>query len=80
MDFDFTSQPPPANFALNTSGIWNTSLWDTNDVWAGGSQTDKQWVSIVGIGYAAAARIALETGAGAVWVSTDWLMEKGGVV
>jgi hypothetical protein len=80
MDFDFTTQPAPANFALNTSGIWNTSLWDTNDVWAGGSQTDKKWVSIVGIGYAAAARIALETGAGAVWVSTDWLMEKGGVV
>jgi hypothetical protein len=37
-------------------------------------------VSIVGIGYAAAIRIAVKSGSELTWVSTDWLMEKGGVV
>jgi hypothetical protein len=80
MDFDFASQPAPASFETGKYGVWNTALWDTNDIWSGGSQTDKQWISIVGIGYAAAARIAIESGSDTVWVSTDWLMEKGGVV
>lgn len=80
MDFDFATKPPPASFETGKYGVWNTALWDTNDVWAGGSQSDKQWVSIVGIGYAAAIRMGIESGTDIVWVSTDWLMEKGGVV
>lgn len=80
MDFDFATQPPPASFTTSNFGVWNVSLWDAGDVWSGGSQSDKQWISIVGIGYAAAVRIAMETASEAVWVSTDWLFEKGGVV
>jgi hypothetical protein len=79
MNFDFATLPPPAAFNTSNFGVWNTSLWG-DDVWAGGSQSDKQWVSIVGIGYAAAIRIIVKTGSDLTWVSTDWLMEKGGVV
>lgn len=80
MNFDFATQPPPAAFNTSNYGVWNTSLWDEGDVWSGGSQSDKQWVSIVGIGYAGSIRIAIKTGSEVTWVSTDWLMEKGGVV
>jgi hypothetical protein len=79
MNFDFATLPPPAAFNTANFGVWNTSLWG-EDVWAGGSQSDKQWVSIIGIGYAAAIRIIVKTGSDLTWVSTDWLMEKGGVV
>ena len=80
MNFDFATVPPPASFNTSNFGVWNQSLWDDTDVWSGGSQSDKQWISIVGIGYAAAVRLAVTTSSNTVWVSTDWLMEKGGVV
>jgi len=80
MDFDFATQPPPAAFNSASFGVWNQSLWNTNDVWAGGAQSSKYWASIVGIGYAAAIRLKVTTPAEVVWVSTDWLYEKGGVV
>jgi len=80
MDFDFATQPAPASFNTSNFGVWDSSIWDGGDVWAGGSQSDKQWVSIVGIGYAASVRLGIDTSSDTVWVSTDWLMEKGGVV
>lgn len=80
MDFDFATVPPPASFGIAIYGVWNSSLWDDGDVWSGGSQSNKQWISIVGLGFAAAIRISVKAGASLVWVSTDWLMEKGGVV
>ncbi len=80
MDFDFATQPPPAAFNSASYGVWNQSLWSTNDVWAGGSQSSKYWASIVGIGYAAAIRLSVTTPAEVVWVSTDWLYERGGVI
>ena len=80
MAFDFVTQPPPASFGTSNFGIWNSSLWDAGDVWAGAAQSDKQWVSIVGISYAAAARLAVDTSSETVWVSTDWVFEKGGII
>lgn len=79
MDFDFSSSPAPASFSTSNFGVWDSSLWDDGSVWSGGSQSSKQWVSIVGIGYAAAIRISVETGSETLWVATDWLIEKGGV-
>ena len=63
-----------------TSAFWDVSKWDSTAKWAGGNQSDKKWVSIVGYGYAAAIRITVRTSSDLTWVSTDWLMEKGGVV
>lgn len=80
MDFNFDGQPPPAAFTTADLGIWDVSKWDSTARWAGGNQSDKKWVSIVGYGYAAAIRITVKTGSDLTWVSTDWLMEKGGVV
>jgi len=80
MAFDFSTTPPPASFGTSDFGIWNESLWDTDAVWSGGSQSDKQWVSITGVAFAASIRIGLETNAETLWVSTDWILEKGGIV
>lgn len=80
MAFDFTTLPPPATFGTSNYGVWNQSLWDGTDVWSGGSQSDKQWISATGISYAAAIRIGVETTSETLWVSTDWIMEKGGVI
>lgn len=80
MAFDFATQPPPASFGTSNFGIWSSSLWDKGDVWAGAAQSDKQWVSITGISYAAAARLAVDTASEMVWVSTDWVFEKGGII
>jgi len=79
MDFDFATLPAPAAFGTSNFGVWNDTLWDDGSVWSGGSQSSKQWASIIGIGYAAAIRIAVETTSETLWVSTDWLIEKGGV-
>jgi hypothetical protein len=49
-------------------------------VWSGGAESDKQWVSITGVAYAAAIRVSVETNTPVTWISTDWLLEKGGVV
>lgn len=80
MAFDFSTLPPPAAFGTSDFGVWNQSLWDTDAVWSGGSQSDKQWVGVTGISYAAAIRIGLETNSETLWVSTDWIMEKGGII
>lgn len=80
MDFDFATLPPPASFSTSNFGVWDSSLWDGGDVWAGGTQSDKQWVSITGIGYAAAIRLGVDTASEVIWASTDWVMEKGGIV
>lgn len=80
MDFDFETVPPPAATGTSNYGVWDESLWDTTDVWSGGSQSAKQWVSIVGIGFAAACRIRVETSSELTWVTTDWIIEDGGIV
>ena len=80
MDFDVDSLPPPANFNNHQYGIWDRDLWNSDARWSGGPQTVKQWVGVVGIGYAAAIRLGVETGSELVWASTDWVLERGGVI
>lgn len=80
LDFDFSTLPAPASFGTSNFGVWNSTLWDDGSIWSGGSQSSKQWVSIVGIGYAGSIRLSIETSSETLWVATDWLMEKGGVV
>jgi hypothetical protein len=80
MAFNFTTLPAPAPLGESDAGIWDTSLWDSDAVWSGGAESDKQWVSITGVAYAAAIRVMIETNTPVTWISTDWLLEKGGVV
>jgi hypothetical protein len=68
------------NPATMNDGVWNVSKWD-KAAWGGGLITTKVWQGVTGIGYTgsvnlnvAARNIELH------WASTDYVMERGGVV
>ena len=61
-------------------GIWNTAKWDDVN-WGGGLVTTKTWQGVTGIGYSGS--ISLNVVSQAIelrWASTDYVMERGGVL
>ena len=68
------------NPALISVGVWDTSLWDDVE-WGGGNNISKNWQGVTGIGYAAGISINIASQDIDVrWASTDYVMEKGGVL
>jgi hypothetical protein len=64
---------------LNQIGIWDVATWDAKK-W-GGLIISKQWQGVTGVGYAGS--ISLNTASQGLelkWASTDFVMEKGGVL
>jgi hypothetical protein len=64
----------------NSEGIWDTSKWDSA-TWVGGLTTTKIWQGVTGIGFTGS--INLNVAARNIelhWVSTDYIMERGGVI
>jgi len=64
---------------LNQIGIWDTATWD-NKKWGGAVQS-KLWQGVTGVGYAGS--ISLNTASQGIelrWASTDFVMERGGVL
>jgi len=81
-DFDTQNNVGQVTFnpALVSVGIWNTSTWD-NAEWGGGNTISKQWQGVTGIGYAAGIILNIATQDIDVrWASTDFVMERGGVL
>jgi hypothetical protein len=81
-DFDTQNNVGQVTFnpALVSVGIWDTSTWD-NAEWGGGNTISKQWQGVTGIGYAAGIILNIATQDIDVrWASTDFVMEKGGVL
>ena len=81
-DFDTEINLGQVSFNPTTmnDGVWNVSKWDKSN-WSGGLITTKIWQGVTGIGYTgsvnlnvAARNIELH------WASTDYVMERGGVV
>jgi hypothetical protein len=73
------SQTLSFNPALNQTGIWDIATWD-NKKW-GGTFISKEWQGVTGLGYAGS--ISLNTASQGLelhWASTDFVMEKGGVL
>jgi len=73
------SQSLTFNPALNQTGIWDLGTWD-NKKW-GGNIISKEWQGVTGIGYSGS--ISLNTASQGLelhWASTDFVMEKGGVL
>lgn len=79
MDFIFDSPVAPGYFSARRIGRWDEDLWDSA-VWSGGLSTYKNWLSVTGIGTAAAIRLLLRTDSETYWATTDWLFEIGGVM
>jgi hypothetical protein len=73
------SQSLSFNPNLNQIGIWDIGTWDAKK-W-GGSIISKEWQGVTGIGYAGS--ISLNTASQGLelhWASTDFVMERGGVL
>ena len=68
------------NPATQTTSTWDTAKWDGN-IWGGGLITSLVWQGVTGIGYAGS--INLTVAAREIelhWASTDYVMERGGVL
>jgi len=68
------------NPASVNDGVWDTSKWD-NANWVGGLTTTAIWQGVTGIGFTGS--INLNVAARNIelhWVSTDYILEAGGVI
>jgi hypothetical protein len=79
VDFNdvFNSAP---SFNLGLSAPWNTSPWNTTP-WGGQvpTFTQKNWLGVTGIGYAASGRVSFSVNNIAIqWQSIDYMYEEGG--
>jgi hypothetical protein len=81
-DFDTVNLSNQITFnpSLAKVGIWNTSTWD-NASWGAGLTTSKVWQGVTGIGYAGSVNMSVASqGVDFHWASTDYVMERGGVL
>jgi hypothetical protein len=82
VDFDTQSQLGQVQFnpSTLTDGVWDGSRWDQAN-WSGGLITTKIWQGVTGLGFAGS--INLNVAARNIelhWASTDYVMERGGVL
>jgi hypothetical protein len=81
---DFDTQPLTNQIAFNPSivntGIWDTSKWDQAN-WGGGLTVTKFWQGVNGLGFSGSINMNVASqGIEFHWASTDYVMEKGGVL
>jgi len=84
MSYDFDAASPVNSLSYNPTGtnaaVWDSGLWDKS-IWTAGLVTNKQWQGITGVGYSASLTINIASqGIELHWDSTDFVMEKGGVL
>lgn len=81
---DFDTVPLTNQIAFNPSivntGRWDVSTWD-NANWGGGLTTTKIWQGVTGLGFSGSVNINIASqGIELHWASTDYVMERGGVL
>ena len=82
VDFDTQSQLGQVQFnpTTLTDGVWDASRWD-NANWSGGLITTKIWQGVTGLGFAGSINLNVASrGIELHWASTDYVMERGGVL
>lgn len=61
-------------------GVWDVAIWDQS-IWGGSFTPYSAWSGVQGIGYAAGANVnIISKNEDIRWTSTDYVMEKGGVI
>jgi hypothetical protein len=79
VDFDTNTPPFSLNVGTAVSGNWDVAVWDAG-IW-GGLNIYKNWQGANVTGYSGAPRLtAVSNGVDIRWVSTDLVMEVGGVL
>ena len=82
VDFDTQSQLGQVQFNPSTlsDGVWDGSRWDQAN-WSGGLITTKIWQGVTGLGFAGSINLNVASrGIELHWASTDYVMERGGVL
>lgn len=82
VDFDVQNQLGAVTFnPIGDLGIWDSGVWDVS-LWGGGGLiVSKQWQGVTGVGYAAGLALSIASqGIEVHWASTDFVMERGGVI
>jgi hypothetical protein len=68
------------NAVSSTLGTWDNAVWD-EQVWGGNLTLTKLWQGVTGIGYSGGVVMKVASqGIDVHWVSTDYVMERGGVL
>ena len=81
-DFDAQNSLGAVSFnaVSSTLGVWDTAKWD-RDVWGGALALTRLWQGVTGIGYSGGIIMKIASqGIDVHWVSSDYVMERGGVL
>jgi hypothetical protein len=81
---DFDAQNSLGSVSFNavssTLGVWDVALWD-EDVWGGNLSLTKLWQGVTGVGYSGGIIMKIASqGIDVYWISSDYVMERGGVL
>ena len=84
VNIDFDTQNVTGSVTFNpatvAAGTWDVSTWD-NGIWGGGQEINKIWQGVTGIGYSAGVYMKVASqNIDVRWASTDYVMERGGVI
>jgi len=81
-DFDAQNSLGAVSFnaVSSTLGVWDTAVWD-EDVWGGNLALTKLWQGVTGVGYSGGIIMKIASqGIDVYWISSDYVMERGGVL
>ena len=81
-DFDAQNSLGAVSFnaVSSTLGVWDTARWD-RDVWGGALALTRLWQGVTGIGYSGGIIMKVASqGIDVHWVSSDYVMERGGIL
>ena len=68
------------NAISTTTGTWDNAIWDT-DLWGGNLSITKNWQGVTGLGFSGGIVMkVVSQGIDVRWASTDYVMERGGVL
>jgi hypothetical protein len=81
-DFDAQNSLGAVSFnaVSSTLGVWDSAVWD-EDVWGGNLALTKLWQGVTGLGYSGGIIMKIASqGIDVYWISSDYVMERGGVL
>lgn len=82
LNLDFSTNVPTGTptFAAPSGSAWDSALWDAG-IWSTNAVVQKNWQTVYGVGFAAAIYIQIAAqNVNVQWLSTDFVLEDGGVL
>ena len=79
-DFDTSTPTGIPSFTQNTASVWDTATWDAG-IWTGDPAIKRDWQTAFAMGYCFAAHMVGTISVSPLnWISTDYVVEAGGVI